>query len=53
LDQPTRDGDGRVPLMTNLPATICAREIADVYRYRWEELMGDSPEDEDLARLLG
>ena len=37
LDMPTRDRDMEIHLLTNLPATIDARTIADVYRHRWEE----------------
>lgn len=40
LDQPTRDGDSVIHLLTNLPATVCALTIADVYRHRWEEETG-------------
>ena len=40
LDNPTRDGDSVIHLLTNLPATVCALAIADVYRHRWEEETG-------------
>lgn len=35
LHQPTRDGDDRVYLWTNLPATVPARSVARLYRNRW------------------
>ena len=35
LDEPTRDGDESVFLVTNLPKRISALLIADVYRNRW------------------
>ncbi len=35
LDEPTRDGDTEIQLLTNLPLTVAAREIADAYRHRW------------------
>jgi len=36
LDQPTRDGDTEIHLLTNLPARDArARAIADLYRRRW------------------
>lgn len=37
LDQQTRDGDGVIHLLTNLPSTVSAQAIADIYRHRWEE----------------
>lgn len=37
LDQPTRDGDLEVHLLTNLPAKVAGTTISDVYRLRWEE----------------
>lgn len=40
LDQPTRDGDTVIHLLTSLPAHVNALEIADVYRLRWEEETG-------------
>jgi len=40
LDHPTRDGDSVIHLLTNLPASVCALVIADVYRHRWEEETG-------------
>jgi hypothetical protein len=40
LDQPTRDGDTSIHLLTNLPATENALAIADAYRHRWEEETG-------------
>lgn len=37
LDQPTRDGDTEIHILTNLPISEAnAREIADVYRQRWD-----------------
>jgi IS4 transposase len=35
LDQPTRDGDRELALITNLPAQVTARTIARTYRKRW------------------
>jgi len=35
LDQPTRDGDTVMHVLTNLPAAINAVKVADVYRKRW------------------
>jgi len=36
LDQPTRDGDAEIHLLTNVPARDAhARVIADLYRKRW------------------
>jgi hypothetical protein len=35
LDQPTRDGDGELHVLSNLPASIDACQIADLYRRRW------------------
>ena len=40
LDEPTRDGDTEIHLLTNLPADVDARAIADAYRRRWEEETG-------------
>lgn len=40
LDQPTRDGDTVIHLLTNLPPEVDARRIADLYRSRWEEETG-------------
>lgn len=37
LDQPTRDGDTEIHILTNLPAKIQGTTISDVYRLRWEE----------------
>jgi len=36
LDEPTRDGDREVRLLTNLPPTFKARDVAAAYRRRWE-----------------
>lgn len=35
LDQPTRDGDREIHLLTNLPKKIDARQLANLYRNRW------------------
>jgi len=35
LLQATRDGDPRLHLLTNLPAKVSARKVADLYRRRW------------------
>lgn len=35
LDEPTRDGDQEITLITNLPATVDARAVAAAYRQRW------------------
>ncbi len=35
LKQPTRDGDDTIAILTNLPTTIDACTIADLYRKRW------------------
>ena len=36
LDQPTRDGDSEIHLLTNLPAKeVRATVVADLYRRRW------------------
>lgn len=40
LDQPTRDGDTAVHVLTNLPATDDAITISNLYRLRWEEETG-------------
>lgn len=37
LDQPTRDGDEVIHVLSNLPSEISASAIADLYRHRWEE----------------
>jgi len=37
LDEPTRDGDTEIHILTNLPTSKAdARKIAEVYRQRWE-----------------
>jgi len=36
LDEPTRDGDREVRLLTNLPTSFKARDVADLYRRRWQ-----------------
>lgn len=35
LDQPTREGDTEIHILTNLPAEVSAVRIAEVYRKRW------------------
>jgi IS4 transposase len=35
LDEPTRDGDHEITLITNLPARFDARAVAAAYRQRW------------------
>lgn len=35
LDQPTRDGDAVIHVLTNLPAAVDAVKVADLYRKRW------------------
>lgn len=40
LDQPTRDGDTVIHLLSNLPEDVDALAIADLYRFRWEEETG-------------
>jgi IS4 transposase len=35
LDQPTRDGDGEIHILSNLPESVDACQIAEVYRRRW------------------
>jgi len=40
LNEPTRDGDTVIHLLTNLPADVAALTIADTYRLRWEEETG-------------
>jgi hypothetical protein len=35
LDQPTRDGDGKIHILTNLPRKIPALRVAELYRKRW------------------
>ena len=35
LDEPTRDGDMEVHVLTNLPAEISAKTIANLYLQRW------------------
>lgn len=40
LDEPTRDGDTQIHLLTNLPADVEALAVADAYGHRWEEETG-------------
>jgi len=35
LDQPTRDGEGKIHVLTNLPTRISALRVAELYRKRW------------------
>jgi hypothetical protein len=35
LDEPSRDGETEIHLITDLPNRIAARKIADLYRNRW------------------
>jgi hypothetical protein len=35
LDEPTRDGDMEVHVLTNLPTAILAKTVANLYRQRW------------------
>ena len=35
LDKPTGDGDGELAIVTNLPASVSAIVVAEVYRKRW------------------
>jgi hypothetical protein len=35
LDRPTRDGDGVIEVLTNLPAEVAAAAVAELYRGRW------------------
>ena len=37
LNQPTRDGDQEIHILSNLPLTVSSLQIAEVYRLRWEE----------------
>lgn len=37
LDEPTRDGDLVIHVLTNLPADVSATVAAELYRHRWEE----------------
>ncbi len=36
LNQPTRDGDAEIHLLTNLPQAVDAVRIAEIYRARWK-----------------
>jgi VCBS repeat-containing protein len=36
LNEPTRDGDGEIHLVSNLPKRIGALQIAELYRDRWQ-----------------
>lgn len=35
LDQPTRDGDKEIHILTNLPKEVGAMQVAEIYRKRW------------------
>ena len=37
LDEPTRDGDHEIHMLTNLPSDVSATVVAELYRHRWEE----------------
>lgn len=37
LDEPTRDGDEVIHVLTNLPGNVSASDVAELYRHRWEE----------------
>lgn len=37
LDEPTRDGATAIHILTNLPAAVDAKTVAEIYRLRWEE----------------
>lgn len=37
LDEPTRDGDKVIHVLTNLPCDVSATVVAELYRHRWEE----------------
>lgn len=37
LDEPTRDGDQVIHVLTNLPSDVSATDVAELYRHRWEE----------------
>jgi len=40
LDEPTRNGDAVIHLLTNLPARVDALGVSNAYRRRWEEETG-------------
>lgn len=40
LDEPTQDGDTVIHLLTNLPADVSGKLIAEQYHRRWEEETG-------------
>lgn len=35
LDQPTRNGESEIHVLTNLPGKITAKQVAELYRKRW------------------
>jgi hypothetical protein len=35
LDEPTRDGDTEIHILTNLPQRVTAAKVAELYRQRW------------------
>jgi hypothetical protein len=37
LDEPTRDGDREIHVLSNLHAEVSAKRVAELYRHRWEE----------------
>jgi hypothetical protein len=49
LDEPTRDGDTELALITNLPDEVTAKTVADTYRKRWTIETGFAELTETLA----
>jgi IS4 transposase len=49
LDEPTRDGDQELALITNLPDEVTAQAVADAYRKRWTIETGFAELTETLA----
>ena len=37
LDEPTRDGDREIHILSNLPTKVSGTRVAELYRHRWEE----------------
>jgi IS4 transposase len=35
LNEPTRNGETEIHVLTNLPKTIFARRVAELYQKRW------------------
>lgn len=48
LNQPTRDGESEIELLTNLPKRVSAVRVADAYRKRWDIEVAFA----DVARLF-